>query len=149
MADKLLFSDEHLWVRVHGEQAHVGLTDFLQGKLGEIVSVHLPEAGDEIERGEPMGEVESANEVRELIAPVTGVVVATNADLEDQPILVNEDPYRDGWLVEVELRDEEELGELIEQDEYEDLVAGEQEEDDDDDEDDEEEDEDLDWEDDE
>ena len=138
MAEKLLFSDEHLWVRVHGEQAHVGLTDFLQGKLGEIVSVHLPEVGDEIERGEPLGEVESSNEVHEIIAPVTGVVVATNADLEDQPILVNEDPYRDGWLLEIELRDEEELGELIEQDEYEDLVAGEQdEEDEDEDEDDE------------
>jgi glycine cleavage system H protein len=138
MAEKLLFSDEHLWVRVHGEQAHVGLTDFLQGKLGEIVSVHLPEVGDEIERGEPLGEVESSSEVHEIIAPVTGVVVATNADLEDQPILVNEDPYRDGWLLEIELRDEEELGDLIEQDEYEDLVAGEQdEEDEDEDEDDE------------
>jgi glycine cleavage system H protein len=132
MAEKLLFSDEHLWVRVHGEQAHVGLTDFLQGKLGEIVSVHLPEVGDEIERGEPLGEVESSNEVHEIIAPVTGVVVATNPDLEDQPILVNEDPYRDGWLLEIELRDEEELGELIEQDEYEDLVAGEQDEEDED-----------------
>jgi glycine cleavage system H protein len=138
MAEKLLFSDEHLWVRVHGEQAHVGLTDFLQGKLGEIVSVHLPEVGDEIERGEPLGEVESSSEVHEIIAPVTGVVVATNADLEDQPILVNEDPYRDGWLLEIELRDEEELGDLIEQDEYEDLVAGEQDEEDEDEDEDEE-----------
>ncbi|HZR83456.1 MAG TPA: glycine cleavage system protein GcvH [Candidatus Binatia bacterium] len=126
MAEKMKFSDEHLWVRIEGEVAHVGVTDFLQDKLGEIVSVNLPEVGEEIERGEPMGEVESAREVHELISPVTGVVVGINTDLEDQPILVNEDPYRDGWLLEVELRDDEELGELIEAEEYDELIAGEQ-----------------------
>lgn len=129
MAEKMKFSDEHLWVRVEGEVAHVGVTDFLQEKLGEIVSVNLPEVGDEIERGEPLGEVESNREVRELISPVTGIVVATNTDLEDQPMLVNEDPYREGWLLEVELRDDDELGELIEPEEYEELVAGEVDED--------------------
>lgn len=126
MAENMKFSDEHMWVRVEGEVAHIGLTDFLQEKLGEIVSVNLPEVGEEVERGEPLGEVESAREVRELISPVTGVVMATNTDLEDQPTLVNEDPYRDGWLLEVELRDDEELGELIEPEEYDELIAGEQ-----------------------
>jgi len=125
MAEKMKFSDEHLWVRVEGELAHLGVTDFFQEKLGEIVSVNLPEVGDEIERGEPLGEVESSREVRELISPITGIVVATNTDLEDQPTLVNEDPYREGWLLEVELRDDDELGELIEAEEYEELVAGE------------------------
>jgi len=129
MAEKMKFSDEHLWVRVEGEVAHLGVTDFLQDKLGEIVSVNLPDVGDEIERGEPLGEVESSREVRELISPITGIVVATNTDLEDQPTLVNEDPYREGWLLEVELRDDNELGELIEPEEYEELVAGEIEED--------------------
>jgi glycine cleavage system H protein len=129
MAEKMKFSDEHLWVRVEGEVVYVGVTDFLQDKLGEIVSVNLPEVGEEVERGEPMGEVESGREVRELISPITGVVVATNTDLEDQPTLVNEDPYRDGWLLEVELRDDDELGELIEAEEYDELIAGEQDDD--------------------
>ncbi|HEY8514442.1 MAG TPA: glycine cleavage system protein GcvH [Candidatus Binatia bacterium] len=128
MAEKLKFSDEHLWVRVEGHQVQIGLSDYLQNKLGEVISIHLPEVGEEIERGEPLGEVESANEVHELISPVTGVVVATNTELEDQPILVNEDPYHTGWLLEVELRDESEFDELIDPDEYEEMIAGEEEE---------------------
>ena len=129
MADKTKYSDEHLWVRIDGESAYIGLTDVLQEKLGELVSVNLPEAGEEIERGEPLGEVESAGELRELIAPVTGIVLATNPDVEDQPSLINEDPMREGWLLEIELRDEEELGELMDLEEYDELTAGEQDED--------------------
>ena len=129
MADKTKYSDEHLWVRIDGESAYIGLTDFLQEKLGELVSVNLPEAGEEIERGEPLGEVGSAGELRELIAPVTGIVLATNPDVEDQPSLINEDPMREGWLLEIELRDEEELGELMDLEEYDELTAGEQDED--------------------
>jgi glycine cleavage system H protein len=127
MAEKLKFSDEHLWVRVEGDQVQVGLSDYLQNKLGEVISVHLPDAGDEIERGEPLGEVESSNEVHELISPVTGVVVSSNTELEDQPILVNEDPYHTGWLIEVELRDDSEFDDLIDPDEYEEMIAGEDE----------------------
>ncbi len=129
MAEKLKFSEEHLWVRVEGDQVQVGLSDYLQNKLGEIISVHLPDTGDEIERGEPLGEVESTNEVHELISPVTGIVIASNTELEDQPILVNEDPYHGGWLLEVELRDDGEFDDLIDPDEYEELVSGEQDED--------------------
>jgi glycine cleavage system H protein len=133
MARRLKFSDEHLWVRVEGDQAHVGLTDYLQRRLGEVTSVRLPDVGEEVERGEPLGELQAARETRELIAPVSGIVVATNADLEDQPTLVNEDPYEDGWLVEVEVRDEEELEDLIDADEYDELVAEESEEEEDED----------------
>jgi glycine cleavage system H protein len=133
MARRLKFSDDHLWVRVEGDQAHVGLTDYLQRRLGEVVSVRLPDVGEEIERGEPLGELQAARETRELIAPVSGIVIATNADLEDQPILVNEDPYEDGWLVELEVRDEEEIEDLIDADEYDELVAEENEDQDDDD----------------
>jgi len=125
MAEKLKFSDEHLWVRVEGDQVQVGLSDYLQNKLGEIIAVHLPDVGEEIERGEPLGELESTNEVHELISPVTGIVVGTNTELEDQPILANEDPYHGGWLIEVELRDEGEFDDLIDPDEYEELIAGE------------------------
>lgn len=128
MAEKMRFSDEHMWVRVEGDVAHIGVTEFLQDKIGEIVSITLPEVGEEIERGEPLGELESSREVRELIAPITGVVTATNPDLEDDPALVNEEPFRDGWLLEVEIRDDEELEELIEPEEYEELIAGERDE---------------------
>ncbi len=128
MADKIRYSDEHLWVRVDGDSARIGITDFLQDKLGEVVSVNLPEAGEEIERGEPLGEIETAGELRELIAPVTGVVLETNPDVEAQPSLVNEDAQGEGWLLEIELREEDELDELIDFDEYESLVAGEREE---------------------
>jgi glycine cleavage system H protein len=129
MAEKLKFSDEHLWVRVEGDQVQVGLSDYLQNKLGEIIAVHLPDVGEEIERGEPLGELESTNEVHELISPVTGVVVGTNTELEDQPTLANEDPYHSGWLIEVELRDDNEFDDLIDPDEYEELVSGESEDD--------------------
>jgi len=88
-----------------------------------VVSVRLPDVGEEVERGEPLGELQAARETRELIAPVSGIVIATNADLEDQPILVNEDPYEDGWLVELEVRDEEEIEDLIDADEYDELIA--------------------------
>lgn len=130
MAEKLKYSDEHLWVRVEGQQVQIGLSDHLQAKLGEIITVHLPDVGDEVERGEPLGEVESTNEVHELIAPVSGVVVGTNTELEDQPTLLNEDPYHSGWMIEVELRDDSEFDDLIEPDEYEEMVAGEAEEED-------------------
>jgi glycine cleavage system H protein len=127
MADKLKFSDEHLWVRIEGNQVHVGLSDFLQAKLGEIIAVQLPDVGEEIERGEPFGELESVREVHELIGPISGVVVAINTDIEDHPTMINEDPYHEGWLIELELRDETELEELIEPDEYDELIAGEEE----------------------
>lgn len=126
MAEKIKFSDEHVWVRVAGDTAHIGVTEFLQEKLGEIISVTLPEVGEEIERGEPLGELESSSEVHEIVAPVTGIVTATNVDVEDDPALVNEDPLRDGWLLEVEIRDDDELDELHDLEEYEELIGGEQ-----------------------
>lgn len=132
MARRLKFSDDHLWVRVEGDQAHVGLTDYLQRRLGEVASIRLPDVGEEVERGEPLGELQAARETLELLAPVSGIVVATNADLEDQPTLVNEDPYEDGWLVELEVRDEEEIDDLIDAEEYEELVAEEAEDEDED-----------------
>ena len=125
MADKIRYSEDHLWVRVDGDSARIGITDFLQEKLGDVVSVNLPEAGEEIERGEPLGEIETAGELRELIAPVTGIVLSTNPDVEDEPSLVNEDAQGDGWLLEIELREEDELDELHDFDEYEGLIAGE------------------------
>lgn len=123
MAETLKFTKDHLWVRVEGTRAHVGLSEYAQGGLGEIIAVELPDVGDELERREPFGELESVRTVSELAAPVSGTVTAINTDLEDHPTIVNEDPYHEGWLVEVELSNTEELEDLMDPDEYEEFVA--------------------------
>jgi glycine cleavage system H protein len=128
MAENLKFTEDHLWIRITGKRAQVGLSEYLQDELGEVIAVELPDVGDVIERGESFGEVESVKTVSDLIAPVSGTVSATNADLEDHPGLVNEDPYHEGWLLEIELSDKTEIDDLMDPDEYEDFASGEDEE---------------------
>lgn len=123
-ATVLRFSDEHLWVRADADRAQVGISDQGQDSIGEIIAVELPDVGDAIEKGEPFGELESVRTVHELIAPVTGTVRAVNGELEDHASLANEDPYHEGWLIEVELADEAELDELMATEDYEEFVAG-------------------------
>lgn len=120
----LRFSDEHLWVRAEAERAQIGISDQGQDAIGEVIAVELPDVGDTIERGEPFGELESVHTVHELVAPVSGRVRAVNGDLEDHPSLANEDPYHEGWLIEIELDDENELDELMATEDYEEYVAG-------------------------
>ncbi|MEO8601731.1 MAG: glycine cleavage system protein GcvH [bacterium] len=120
----LRFSDEHLWVRAESDGVQIGISDHGQNGIGEVIAVELPEIGDSIEKGEPFGELESVRTVHELIAPVSGTVRAVNGDLEDHASLANEDPYHDGWLIEVELSDEDELEELMATEDYEEFVAG-------------------------
>jgi glycine cleavage system H protein len=124
MAEHLKFTEDHLWVRVSGKRAQVGLSDYFQDELGEILTVELPDVGDVLERGESFGEIESVTTVTDLIAPISGTISAINSDLDDTPSLVNEDPYHEGWLLEIELSDKAELEELMDADEYEDLTAG-------------------------
>jgi len=126
MAENLKFTEDHLWVRVNGKRARIGLSDFGQDELGEIIAVELPDEGDTLERGESFGEIESIKTVSDLIAPVSGRILSTNSDLEDHPALVNDDPYQDGWLVEVELSDKEEIDELLDPEEYEEVSLGEE-----------------------
>ncbi len=120
----LRFSDAHLWVRAEAERAQIGISDQGQDAIGEVIAVELPDVGDTIERGEPFGELESVRTVHELVAPVTGRVRAVNGDLEDHPSLANEDPYHEGWLIEIELDDEQELEDLMATEDYEEYVAG-------------------------
>jgi len=128
MAEALKFTPDHLWIRIEGRRAQVGVSDYGQSELGEVIGIELPDVGDELEKGEPFGELESVRTVSELVAPVSGVVTAINPELEDQPTIVNEDPYHEGWLVEVELRNEEEIETLMETDEYESFASGERDE---------------------
>ncbi len=127
MADTLKFTDDHQWVRVEGKRAQIGISEYGQNELGEVIAVEMPDVGDEMERGEPFGEVESVRTVSELISPLSGSVTAINTDLEDHPRIVNEDPLHEGWLVEIELADEAELEDLMDLDEYEEFASGEQE----------------------
>lgn len=127
MADTLKFTRDHLWLRVEGSRAHLGISEHAQGELGEIIDVELPDVGDEVVKGESFGELESVKTVNELIAPVTGQVIATNTELDDHPTIVNEDPYHEGWLIEVELNDNGELEDLMDADEYDALISGEEE----------------------
>jgi len=127
MADTLKFTPDHLWLRVEGSRAHLGISEHAQDELGEIIAVELPDVGDEVEKGQSFGELESVQTVNELIAPITGQVVAINTELDDHPNIVNEDPYHEGWLIEVELNDDTELDTLLDADEYDALISGEEE----------------------
>ena len=95
----LYYSKDYLWVEVEGDKARIGLTDYAQKQLREIVYVELPEPGTEIEKGEAFGTVESAKTVSDLIAPLTGVVEEVNSAVVDNPGLINEDPYGEGWVI--------------------------------------------------
>lgn len=109
----LLYSTEHEWVRREGSDVRIGITDFAQSELGDIVFVELPEVGDTIEANEPFGSLESVKTVSELYAPISGTVVEVNTDLDDNPEFVNESPYEQAWLIVVEASDEDELDELL------------------------------------
>ncbi|QJA06016.1 glycine cleavage system protein GcvH [Thermosulfurimonas marina] len=118
-----LYSEEHLWVKKErGGRVYLGFSDFARRKYGEILDLELPEEGEEIERGEVFGSVETPRGVEELVAPVSGEVVEVNEEVLEDPELVSEDPYGDGWLLRVKLSDPEELEELMSADEYEDYL---------------------------
>lgn len=119
---ELKYSEEHEWVKVEGNQVRIGITDFAQAELGDIVFVELPEVGDDIEIDEPFGSVESVKTVSELYAPISGKVVAVNEDLDDSPEFVNESPYEKAWMVIVEPSDESELDKLMNAEQYEEMT---------------------------
>ena len=121
----LKYDKEHEWVRVEGDTAVIGISDFAQDQLGEVVFVDLPAAGSDAVAGETFGEVESVKSVSDLFSPVTGSVVEVNDNLSDAPETVNEDPYGDGWLIKVKLSDASELDGLMAAAEYEEFIAGE------------------------
>lgn len=118
MEKEVKVSRQHVWVGVDDRHVHLGLTNYIQGALGAVLSVELPDVGDSIEEGEIFAEIETASTVHELVSPVTGKVMAVNSTLEDNPAVINEDPYSEGWLIEVRLNNEEQLDSLLDMDEY-------------------------------
>jgi glycine cleavage system H protein len=115
---ELKYSEEHEWTRAEGNRVVIGITDFAQHELGDIVFVELPQVGDSLSFGEPFGSVESVKTVSELYAPISGKVVEVNGSLEDAPEKVNQAPYGDGWMVIVELSDASELDKLWSAEKY-------------------------------
>lgn len=118
LPNDLKYSEDHEWVKVDGNTVTIGITDFAQGELGDIVFVELPEDGDEMTKGESFGSVESVKTVSELYAPLNGKIVEVNEELEDSPELVNESPYEEAWMVKVELEDTSQLDNLLDADAY-------------------------------
>jgi glycine cleavage system H protein len=119
-----LYSQEHEWVKKEDGKVRIGITDFAQDELGDIVFVELPAAGDEVKKDEPFGSVESVKTVSELYAPVSGKVVEVNENLEENPEFVNESPYDKAWMIVVELEDEFELEQLMTDTQYDDIISG-------------------------
>lgn len=120
--EDLYYSQEHNWVRLTGNRGTVGITDFAQQEMGEILYTELPDEGSQIEHGDIFGTLESSKTVAELFSPVSGEVISINKDLEEEPSLVNDDPYGKGWLMVLELDDPSELQELFSAVEYEDFL---------------------------
>ena len=122
--DDLHYSKDHEWVRVEGNIAVVGITDYAQDSLGDVVYVELPKAGDEFAAHEPFGSVESVKAVSEVFSPVSGEIEGINEKLSDAPEKVNEDPYGEGWMIRVQMSKPLEVDSLLTAAEYEDFTKG-------------------------
>lgn len=122
LPEDLYYSKEHAWVRVMGGRAIVGVTDHAQAQMGGIVFVDLPQEGVQVEKAEVFGTLESAKTVAEIFAPISGEIVSANGDLEEDPGLINEDPYGNGWLITMEMDDPDELETLLNSVEYENFL---------------------------
>ena len=119
----LKYTKDHEWIRVEGDVAYVGITDYAQGELGEIVYVDITTEGETVAKEEVFGTIEAVKTVSDLFMPVSGEVIEANAELDDKPELVNEDVYGNGWLIKVSVSDPSELDELMSAAEYEQMIA--------------------------
>lgn len=126
--EELKYSKEHEWVLVEGHVATVGITEYAQQELGEIVYVELPEVGEKIVKDDPFGAVESVKAVSDIYAPVSGTVLEINDTLPESPETINEDAYGDGWIIKVEMTDMDDLKDLMSADEYAEYVEQQKEE---------------------
>jgi glycine cleavage system H protein len=117
--DDIKYHREHAWVRVEGKRATVGISDYAQQQLGDIVYVDLPEIDTEVDADSELSEIESTKATSPVVSPVSGTIVEVNEDLADSPEIINEDPYGNGWLVVLDLNDASELNDLMSKAEYE------------------------------
>ena len=120
---ELKYSKDHEWLRVEGGNAYIGITDFAQGELGDIVFVDVDTEGEDLEKEEVFGSIEAVKTVSDLFMPISGEVLAFNEKLEGAPELINSAPYGDGWIIKISVSDATELDALLEPDEYRELVV--------------------------
>lgn len=123
--EDLHYSKDHEWVRVEGDTAVIGITDYAQDSLGDVVYVELPKVGEQFAANESFGSVESVKAVSEVFSPVSGEISAINESLNDQPEKVNQDPYNEGWMIRVKMSSPGEVDSLLTAAEYEDFTKGE------------------------
>ena len=114
----LKYSKEHEWVKIDGNTATIGITDYAQGELGDIVFVELPNVGDEFEQMQPFGTIEAVKAVSDMFIPLSGKIIEINSALDDDPMIINRDPYGDGWMIKIELKDPSEVDQLLDADSY-------------------------------
>lgn len=119
---ELKYTEDHEWVRVEGDTATVGITDFAQGELGDVVFVEIETEGEELDKGETFGTVEAVKTVSDLFMPAGGEVAEVNEALADEPELVNKDPYGKGWMIKIKISDSSELDELLSADDYKKMI---------------------------
>jgi|TARA_B100000768_G_scaffold110542_1_gene102493 glycine cleavage system H protein len=120
---ELKYTKDHEWVKVEGNQAIIGITDYAQGELGDIVYVEVEALGENLQKEEIFGSVEAVKTVSDLFLPVSGKITELNEDLEDKPELINEDPYGKGWIIKMEIENSSELDELLNSDSYKELIG--------------------------
>jgi glycine cleavage system H protein len=116
------YTESHEWVKIEGDEAYIGITEYAAGELGEIVFVELPDETDEVTAGESFGSVEAVKAVEEIKSPLTGVVIEINEELEDAPDMVNKDAFGDGWMIKIKISDISEKDKLLNAEEYAKLI---------------------------
>ena len=114
----LLYTQTHEWIRVDGNRCTIGITDYAQEQLGDIIDYDAPDVDDDVSKGEELGALETDKAAAEIYAPVAGTIISVNEEIEDQPEVVNNDPYGSGWLVVLEISDTEEIKSLLSSDDY-------------------------------
>ncbi len=119
----LKYTKDHEWTKLEGNIVTIGITDYAQGELGDVVFVELPTVGDEVSKDETFGTIEAVKAVADLFSPLTGEVVEINETLSDQPDIVNSDPYAEGWMVKIKIPDESEWNSLMSDEEYKELIG--------------------------
>jgi glycine cleavage system H protein len=123
LPQELKYTKDHEWIKVNGNEAIIGITDFAQKELGDIVYVEIETEGDQLNKGDVFGTVEAVKTVSDLFMPISGKIVEVNANLESEPEMVNADPYENGWMIKVEIADESGLEDALSTEEYESLIS--------------------------
>ena len=119
----LLYTSDHEWVSIEGNVATIGITDFAQSELGDIVFVEFPELNSTLEKGQSIGSIEAVKTVADLYMPISGIVIAVNENLDKNPEAVNDPPYGDGWMVKIEIANKDEISDLLASTAYYDLIS--------------------------